>query len=430
MVTALRDLQARSPFVGEEPAVECPHRYFRELREEAPVHFEPSIDAWVVTSDAEIRRVIKDVSRFSNRRATGPVTARRLAQAVAELVADGRASTALLARLEQGTAKVLIDADPPVHRRQREAVGGGFTPAAVAPLEGEVMEIADRLIDAFVEDGHCEVVTQFSRALPMRVIANQLGVGDGDLATFIRWSDAFTEGLGNHHVDSDRLLAALAAQAEFYDYFTDRLADAARHPADDILSLVATAEVVDGEPLAVAEQLQMCAQFVVAGNETTAKAVAMAVKLLAENEELQEGVRAEPALAARLVEEVLRLESPTQGMFRTALEDVSVGGVDIPTGQHLFLVYAAANRDPARFDDPDVLRLDRPKAAQHLGFGAGEHFCLGAHLARLEAKVAVQRLLDRVRDIRLDNAAPTRWEQSYFLHGLLALPITFSTRDR
>ena len=174
----------------------------------------------------------------------------------------------------------------------------------------------------------------------------------------------------------------------------------------------------------------MCAQFVVAGNETTAKALAMATKLLAEDGALQDEVRADPELVVRLVEEVLRLESPTQGMFRTALEDVTVGGVHIPAGQHLFLVYAAANRDPARFDNPDALRLDRQKPALHLGFGAGEHFCLGAHLARLEAKVALQRLLERVDDLRLDPTGTIRWEQSYFLHGLQALPITFSTRTR
>ena len=281
-----------------------------------------------------------------------------------------------------------------------------------------------------MDDGEADVAARFSRPLPMGVIADQLGVRDDqELADFYRWSDSFTAALGNHDLDDATLVAILGAQADFFEYFDRRLDGLLAAPADHLLGAVASARDEQGEPLTRAEQLQMCAQFVVAGNETTAKTLTMAVKFLADTPGLEQRVRGDRAIMRRFVEEVLRLEAPTQGMFRQARDDVTVGGVAISAGDHLFLAYASANRDATRFDAPDQLDLDRPSPAVHLGFGVGEHYCLGAHLARLEATVGLERLLARVEGFSIADAGGEAWDRSYFLHGLTGLKVSFRRRS-
>jgi cytochrome P450 len=354
------------------------------------------------------------------------VYAKQMGDTLRALAASGRADAALLARIERGAAKVLVDADPPAHRRQRSAVSDAFTPGAVAPLEPMVTALADDLLDelwdAALSPAGVNIATRFARPLPMRVIADQLGVGDADLGDFYRWSDAFTAALGNHDHDEDTLLGILHAQAAFFEYFDLALDTIGADPGDHLLGAVARATDHEGNPLSRAEQLQMCSQFVVAGNETTAKAITMAVRFLATVPGLLDRVRGDRARVRRLIEETLRLESPTQGMFRQALQEVTVGGQVIPAGDHLFLAYASANRDASRFACPDALDLERPQPAVHLGFGAGEHFCLGAHLARLEAAVAIERIAARARAVGLVDV-PEGWDRSYFLHGLSSLQV-------
>ena len=323
-------------------------------------------------------------------------------------------------------------ADPPAHRRQRASVAEYFAPGVVALLEPVVTALTDALIDglwdrALTPDG-VDIATEFARPLPMRVIADQLGVGDGDLADFYRWSDAFTAALGNHEHDDQGLLAILEAQAGFFEHFDRQLDALGASGGDQLLAAVARAVDSEGTPLSRAEQLQMCSQFVVAGNETTAKTVAMAVRFLAIVPGLIDRVRGGRAAVRRLIEETLRLESPTQGMFRQALVAVEVGGQPIPAGDHLFLAYASANRDPVRFGCPNDIDLERAQPVVHLGFGAGEHFCLGAHLARLETMVALERLVDRVERVELVDT-PEGWDRSYFIHGLSSLRVRFVPRD-
>jgi cytochrome P450 len=381
-----------------------------------------------VSRDADVRALLKDSARYSNRRVTGPVYARQMGDALRALTTSGRADERLLNRIGQGSAKVLIDADPPDHRRQRASVAEYFTPRAVATLEPVVRQLADSLVESFAADGVVDIATRFARPLPMRVIADQLAVGDDDLTAFYGWSDAFTAALGNHDQDDDALLAILDAQGAFFEYFAARLDDLAANPADHLLGAVARACDPDGVPLTRAEQLQMCAQFVVAGNETTAKTIAMAIRFLATTPGLADRVRGDRTAIRHLIEETLRLETPSQGMFRQAREDVVVAGQPIPAGDHLFLAYGSANRDASRFDHPDDLDLERPQAAVHLGFGAGEHFCLGAHLARLEAVVGLEQLLERLGDLSVDTDSE-QWDRSYFLHGLSSLRMRFTVRS-
>jgi cytochrome P450 len=268
-------------------------------------------------------------------------------------------------------------------------------------------------------------VHEFGVPLPLMVIARALGVRDGDLGAFKRWSDDFVVPVGNHNPPKERVADMLRSRKEFGDYFTQRIEERRRQPEDDLISDVVSARI-DDEALTVPEMLGMFAQMLVAGNETTTKHIAWTVLMLCQDDALRSRVAADPSLVPQLVEESLRVESPVQGLYRTAVEDTEVAGVPIPAGSHLMLMYASGNRDPQQYPDPDVVDLDRANAKTHLAFGQGPHFCLGAALARAESRIAIETLLRRLPGLRLH---PERHreeiEPSYVLHGLKELHLAF-----
>jgi cytochrome P450 len=333
---------------------------------------------------------------------------------------------------QRGATRVLLSADPPDHVRQRKLVNRAFTPPKVAALEPRIREVADELVDGFVGAGRAELVHDFGVPLPLTIIAECLGVADDDLPQFKRWSDDFVAIIGNHAMSTDQLRSLLLSQNEFFDYFAQKVADRRQHPRDDLISDIVGASI-DDEPLTDTEVLAMLNQFLVAGNETTTKLIASSVRILLEQPELIERFRADPTLVAGFVEEALRLQPPVQGLYRTAVRDTEVGGVPIAAGDHLLLVYAAGNRDPGRFDEPASVDPGRPGLMRHLSFGHGEHFCLGAALARAEGRIAVEVLVDRLDHLRVADGvdlATLDYEPSYVLHGLRSLPVQFEERAR
>ena len=404
-------------------ALRCPHSFYAERRLDPPV-YDPLVGAWLVTRDADIREVLNDTDRFSNRGATGRIAARRLKQVLNEAIASGEATPELMARLHIGAQRVLLDADPPQHGRQRALVSRAFTTRAVAELEPSVRSLCNDLLDGLA-GVEVDVLRSFCREVPLQVIAGQLGIGGNDLDLFAKWSDAFTGSLGNDATPSE-LAGMLRLQVAFFEHFTHELDRVKACPRDDVLTKVATARLADGATLSLGEQLGMTSQFVVAGNETTSKAIAAAIRLLGQDPDLERMVRADRALIPAFVEEVIRLESPTQGMFRIAKEPVVVGGVDINTNECLFLVYGSANRDETVWAQPEQVNLDRPSGNNHLGFGRGEHYCLGASLARLEMRIALEVFLDRVPKIRLCDRNDYDVEVSWFVHGLRSLWVDLS----
>jgi cytochrome P450 len=214
---------------------------------------------------------------------------------------------------------------------------------------------------------------------------------------------------------------------EFYDYFTQQLMDRERNPGDDLVTDVAQAEIPGEEPLTLNERLQMLAQFLIAGNETTASLIASAVLILLSDPGLKSCLTADPSRIPAFVEEVLRLEPPTQGLFRIANIDTEIAGVQIPQGSFLWLVYGSCNRDEQVFPHGDEVQFDRPAARNHLTFGQGAHFCLGANLARAESRVAIESLLQWLPDLRL---APGEDGDAYYpnliQHGLTRLNVEFT----
>ena len=267
--------------------------------------------------------------------------------------------------------------------------------------------------------------------LPVEVIAHVLNVPLDRMADFKRWSDDSIAAIGAR-ISDDRRVEAQEGIVAFQQYFAEQLEQRRAHPQGDLLSDLVGAEIDTDEggrrPLDMAEMLSIVQQLLVAGNETTTKALTEGVRLLAEHPEQWEALRADPAGRAPLVvEEVLRLSTPTQGMFRLVTEDTEIDGMPVPKGARLVLVYSAANRDPAVWgDDPDRFDPDRPNLKDHLAFGKGIHFCIGAPLSRLELQVAVEALARRLRTIRLTRPDTLEYHPSFVLRGLTRLDVAFT----
>ena len=404
-------------------ALRCPYPFFERLREEQPVVYVPEIECFLVTRHEDICHIARNPLLFSSIMPTGPVVARQQAETLHALLADD-AELAIKLKGLRGGVRVLLSADPPDHSRQRKLVNRAFTPPKVKALEPRIYEVANALIDDFIGAGEVELVKQFGVLLPLTIIAECLGVGDDDLPKFKHWSDDFVAAIGNHNMDQAQLKSLLLSQNDFFVYFQGKIDERRAAPQNDLVSDVIDARL-DGVPLSDAEMLAMFNQFLVAGNETTTKLIAGSVRLLIEHPAVMRQLCDDPLLIPGVVEEALRLETPVQGLYRTATADTEVGGVPIPAGSHLMLIYAAGNRDERMFADAQTPDPSRPNAMRHLAFGHGEHFCLGAALARAEGRIAIETLLQRLDDIAIAPNTTLDYEPSYVLHGLKELPLTF-----
>jgi cytochrome P450 len=294
-------------------------------------------------------------------------------------------------------------------------------------MEPTITEVGLRLLEGVKADlkahGQTDILRTFTVGLPMTIIAIALGVAGEDLATFKRWSDDIVMPVGNHSPSVEQVRGFLISTKEFTEYFLAQIAARKAQPTGDLLCDIANAKI-DGEELTDDEQLGMLQQFLVAGNETTTNLISNMIRCLAENPELQDRIRQNPELIEPFVEEMLRSEAPVGGLFRQAKVDVDIAGTTIPAGDHMWLVFASANRDECKFSGPDAIDPERANVKDHLAFGNGEHFCPGAGLARAEARIALQLVLEHLDDIKLtaDNDFP--YGDSFVLRGLTSLKIT------
>ena len=411
---------------GDAELVRCPWPLYDVLRDEDPVAYAERLGAYVVTRYADAVDVLRDHDTYSSTMASGPTSVTGLAQ---QLVDDPATPDVLRAqaarRLAMAKTPVLLMTDPPQHKRQRSLVSAAFSPKRINALEGEVRRIAESLLDAFLGRGEVELVAEFALPLPMTVIATMLGVPPEHMADFKRWADAFTAGVGAAR--SPEQIAQMFADIDaFYDYFTIEIEARRAVGRDDLLTDLINARMDGEEPLSVDEILLMLAQFLVGGHETTTLMITSAAYRFATDPALAERVRAEPALIPALLEEMLRLDAPVQGMFRLTTRPVRLGEIDLPEGALLWVVFGSANRDPEAFADPDVA-TPGPGRPPHLTFGRFEHFCLGSSVARLELRVATELMLSRLPDLALGcDPAELRRHGSFVLHGYPELPLRFA----
>jgi cytochrome P450 family 130 len=312
----------------------------------------------------------------------------------------------------------MIYMDPPRHTALRSLVSRAFTPRRVAQLEDRIRQVATGLVDQFAARGSCEFVHEFAAPLPSIVMADLIGVPEEHRESFRTWTEAFLEVTGPGDI-SER------AQ-NIYQLFGQLLQDRRRAPTDDLMSALIEARV-DGASLSEDDLLGFCFLLLIAGNDTTTSLIGNGAELLARHPRQRDNLVSDPALIPAAVEEMVRIEAPTQALPRTATRDVTLHGVTVPAGSRVMLLWGSANLDEREFPDPDRFDIHRA-APRHLGFGHGIHFCLGAPLARLESRVAFEVLLARLPDYRLAAASQryvSNWARAWRL-----LPLEFSVARR
>lgn len=370
------------------PQLEDPHPFLARARREEPVFFSPAVGSWVVTRHEDISAVVADTARFSS----------------AESITVGAATMPreVISTLMDGYPLVpsLVDNDPPAHTRFRGLVSKAFTGRRLVEKEPVIRALSDELIGTFVHEGRTDLFLRFAHPLSASIIAEILGIPRADIRRFRSWSDDLTTVLAAHG-PVEHQVAAARGVVDFQRYLASALEERKTAPREDLLSDIVTGGQGMAPPMSMAELVSMLMQVHFAGHETTAGLIVGAVELLLSSPEQLQALRDDASLMAGAVEEAVRMVSPVHAMFRTALEEVEVGGVTIPKGAHIRIVYASANRDETRFHEPERFDIRRPDIKKHLAFGHGLHFCIGAPLARLEARLALEVLLRRLPGLRL-----------------------------
>ena len=392
---------------------ECPFHVYRQLQEEAPVWQMPGTEIFVVTRYSDIREVIRDPSRFSS--------------SFGALLNTDSSNEEVTAVYEQGYEMVetLLTQDPPRHRVYRNLVNKVFSNKRIEGMRGYIEQITEELIDEWIDDGEVDLLNKLCVPLPIYVIADQLGVPRSELKMLKKWSDASTSRLGRLAGDDAQLQIAKDI-VEFQHYFANMIDRMRESPEDNIISDLANNRIDEGRLLTKPEALGMIQQILVAGNETSTNAIAGGVLLLIQNPSQQAMLRQNPDLIPTAVEEILRLESPTSGMWRRATADTQIGGVAIPEGSILMVRFAAGNRDESIFPEGDCMDVERKNAGVHLAFGQGTHFCLGAQLARTELQIALTCLLRRIDNWALvEGKNSLKHTPNVLLRGLMDLHISF-----
>jgi cytochrome P450 len=393
--------------------VEDPFEANALARREAPVYRVPGAPIFLVSTYDLVVEAASKPEVFSN-------------DFSAALQGKARDDEEIRGVIAEGWPQVdtLLTADPPRHTRFRKLVNLAFSPVRVNRIESDIEDLVDSIIDRFIDARHCEFVAEFCVPLPLTVIADQLGVPRTDLALFKEWSDAFADRLGGM-LTRDQELACARKVVAFQHYMKARLDERREAPRDDLLSDLVQARIEGEQPLDTAELLSIVQQLLVAGNETTTNAIAAGMLYLIQNPQELAKVRANPDLIRNMVEEILRLETPTNNMWRVVKQPAMLGGVAIPAGSMVLLRFGSANRDETRFPDPDRFDVERRNANRHLAFGSGIHTCVGNMLSRKETQVAFRRLLARLRNVRLAPGNDLTHHSNMLLRGLTKLHIEF-----
>ncbi|MGV9316869.1 cytochrome P450 [Streptomyces sp. NPDC003691] len=392
-------------------ALDDPYPLYERLRATGPVHFVPSLGLHLVVRHAEVLAALDDPATYSSN--------------LVGLLYAGEDGVSLLETggPDGGTADVLATADPPAHTGHRGIVRRAFGSGPVEGLREAVSALVEPRVAALVAAGGGDWMAGLATPLPTLVIGRILGLPDADADRLTAWSDAGVELLGGLAGPARTGELALEVIA-FTGYLRERLDAAAAEPAGGLVDEIAAARA-DGR-LSGDEAASLLLQLVTAGSESTTGLLGGAARLLAADPGLQDRVRAEPALLAAVVEEALRLESPFRGHFRVTTRTAELGGVRLPAGARLMLLWGAANRDPAAFDEPDRPDPGRTAVRAHTAFGRGIHFCLGARLARLEAGIALGALLDATGHIALPPGDRPSYVPSMFVRRLSRLPLALT----
>ncbi len=380
------------------PLEEIPQTYswFEEMRTDCPVFQDEVMPLWQVFRYEDVSEVMTDYARFSSQ---------PLGVFTGSFLKD-----------------TLVTKDPPDHRKLRNLVNQAFTPRAVAHLSDRITQITQELLDQVRPQGRMDIVSDIAFPLPAKVIAEMLGVPSEDWDIFQRWARVDSSDPAATRQEAGRFM-----QQEMFDYFSRLLEERRRAPREDLISALSVAEV-DGERLSEYELVSFCTLLLAAGQETTKNLIANAIVCFTDHPGAMERLMREPALMPTAIEEVLRYLPPVWFLFRQTRTDVELGGQHIPADQNVLAWTASANRDPAQFPDPDRFDIQR-EPNRHLAFGHGIHFCVGAPLARLEARIALPMILEQLRDLQRVEGVPITVHTG-IVFVIRSLPVTFQPSER
>ncbi|BBZ25522.1 cytochrome P450 [Mycolicibacter hiberniae] len=414
-------------YFSDQAVTQDPYPYYEYLRGCGPVFAEPHHGVVAVTGYDEVLAAFKDHDSFSAVNAIGgpfpPLPFEPEGDDIIEQIEAHRHEFPIFEHL--------VVMDPPAHTRARSLLSGLLTPKRLRENEEFIWQLTDTQLGEFIGNGRCEFLFDYAKPYATLAITDLLGVPEEDRAEF---RSALGAGYrpGQHVGSLDGTPVGLNPLQYLDEKFSGYLAERRRRPRGDVLSGLAAATYPDGATPDLLEVVRPATFLFAAGQETVTKLLGSAVQTLGDRPDLQQALRANPALIPAFIEEALRIQSPTKIDFRLARKTTTLGGVPIKAGTVLMLCLGAANRDPRKFDNPDQFRLDRKNVREHLAFGRGIHTCAGAPLARVEGRITIARMLDRMRDIRISETrhgpADRRrysYEPTFLLRGLAELHIEF-----
>jgi len=395
--------------------LKCPYHYDKALREEAPVYCDPATGVFVVSTYELVREAHRKPAVFSNEFGLSAGSSTGVDPDILEVMQS-------YPNIGKGT---LLTIDDPEHKAYRDAVKNFFTAENFQRYEPWIRERARYLVSELAAKGECEFIEEFARPLPLSVIMHVLGIPMDMFDLAFKWTVDNVIVL-SQMADKDTLIAAHKGVKDEYEWFEKALAQRKGKPVEDLLGLVANTEY-EGRPTTLLEQLSYCTQFLVAGNETTTATLAEGMRQLCLHPEQAAKIRADRSLIPNLVDESLRLASPTSNMWRVAKEDTELGGVAIPAGSMVLLKYFSSNHDESMFPDPLAFDVTRDNVKRHIAFGFGAHVCIGQHLSRLEMIVAWEELFEHLDNFQLAGSdAELDYMPNILLRGLEEIAITYS----
>ncbi len=390
-----------------------PYPLYKRIREENPVYYEASLDYWILTRYQDVEAALRDERLSSERRTLF----------IQQL---GNLDVSLIQNFLQLTGNSMIEKDPPDHSRMRKLANQGFTTRALESWRGIIQKTTDTLLDQVQDQGYMDIVSDLSVPLPSLIIAKIFGVPERDRANLIKWATDTSSFWGAPSIgDNIEELARKAdtSAAQFTTFINQLVAERRQKPGTDMISLLTMAYTEQN--LDFAELPSLCILILNAGRSTTTDLIPNGVSALLNHPQQLQKLKDNPALISSAIEEIIRYDSSVSFVFRTAKEDLEIGGQKIPAGSVIALGLAAANHDPAKFTLPENFDIER-SPNEHLAFGPGIHFCLGAVLARMELNICFSTLLKRFPNLQFDSTRPpVPRRNTLVFKGFDALPVRF-----
>jgi cytochrome P450 len=390
-----------------------PHDQWARVRQEEPVRWDEQQKAWLLSTYADVVAGLTDPRLSSD----------RINPLLAVLTAERRATAAPMLSVMRNW---MVVTDPPAHTRLRKLANAAFRQQRIANMKAWIGEIVDDILDEFIAKRGSDFVAGVAYPMPASVIGRMIGAPSGDRDLFQRWSDELALavfGAGGED-RADRHTRALKGALEMQEYLRGIIADRSATPGDDMVSYL-LADSSDGDRLAEEELISLCSLILFAGHETTTNLLCNAVVVLDRHRDQLDTLRQRDELVAPAIEEVLRFEGPIKVLVRWVAEDMELRGCQLRAGDRVYLVLQSANRDPEMFSDADRFDIQRPTQPTHVGFGRGVHACIGAQLARLEARVALPKILDRLPELSLTH--DVSWKPAVSSRAVSKLTVKYGT---